>query len=98
MLNDYLMKRLLPSICLILCAALPGQAAEVRPASGYLWYRQPAVVQPKPLPWQTSSAEPGNVPGKALSDSWESQSLPIGNGRVGGTVFGGGSSGARQSE
>lgn len=85
------MKHLLYAVSLALCTALvPAGAAETsRPASAYLWYRQPAVVPSAALPWEPSPADPGNLPGKATSDPWESQTLPIGNGRVGGTVFGG---------
>ena len=61
----------------------------VKPTRNYLWYKQPAVVQPAVLPWAEGESESGNMPGKSNKDPWESQSLPVGNGRVGGTVFGG---------
>ena len=51
----------------------------------YLWYKQPAIVPAAQLPFSTAA----NLPGKKTGDSWESQSLPVGNGRIGGTVFGG---------
>ena len=51
----------------------------------YLWYKQPAIVPTAQLPFDTAA----NLPGKKTGDSWESQSLPVGNGRIGGTVFGG---------
>ena len=51
----------------------------------YLWYKQPAIVPAAQLPFSTAT----NLPGKKTGDSWESQSLPVGNGRIGGTVFGG---------
>lgn len=51
----------------------------------YLWYKQPAIVPAAQLPFNTAA----NLPGKKTGDSWESQSLPVGNGRIGGTVFGG---------
>lgn len=51
----------------------------------YLWYKQPAIVPAAQLPFNTAT----NLPGKKTGDSWESQSLPVGNGRIGGTVFGG---------
>ena len=63
--------------------------AEEKPGQNYLWYKQPAVVQPATLPWAQGKSESGNLPGKADKDPWESQSLPVGNGRVGGTIFGG---------
>ena len=59
------------------------------PSQDYLWYRQPAIVLPAPLPWSTGESDSGNLPGKDTSDSWESQTLPVGNGRIGGTIFGG---------
>ena len=46
-------------------------------------------MQPAVLPWAEGESEAGNMPGKSNKDPWESQSLPVGNGRVGGTVFGG---------
>ena len=61
------------------------QAAE-KPGQNYLWYKQPAVVQPATLPWAQGESESGNLPGKADKDPWESQSLPVGNGRVGGKI------------
>ncbi len=59
------------------------------PGQNYLWYKQPAVMQPANLPWEDEESESGNLPGKDRHDTWEAQSLPIGNGRVGGTIFGG---------
>ncbi|MBQ9829703.1 MAG: glycoside hydrolase N-terminal domain-containing protein [Akkermansia sp.] len=46
-------------------------------------------MQPAVLPWAEGESEAGNMPGKSNKDPWEPQSLPVGNGRVGGTVFGG---------
>ncbi len=58
-----------------------------------LWYKQPGVVLPAPLPWAEGDSPSGNLPGKTVNPSggspWASQSLPVGNGRVGGTLFGG---------
>ncbi len=58
-----------------------------------LWYKQPGIVQPAPLPWEPEGEDPGNMPGKPANKSagspWASQSLPVGNGRVGGTLMGG---------
>lgn len=73
----------------IVWLALRAGAGEEPPSSEYLWYGQPAAVQPVSLPWAPQSANPGNLPAKRAGDPWESQSLPVGNGRVGGTVFGG---------
>jgi alpha-L-fucosidase 2 len=74
----------------LICLA-PGlcHAAGDKPSQNFLWYKQPAVVQPAVLPWAQGESESGNLPGKASKDPWESQSLPVGNGRVGGTLFGG---------
>ena len=68
-------------------------AAEHPAASELLWYKQPAVVNSTTLPFSYAD----NLPGKTATnpmqskrtDSWESQSLPVGNGRIGGTIFGG---------
>lgn len=62
-----------------------------------LWYRQPANIGEKTLPWAAQDAPKDNIPGKPAkngkgqltNDPWESQTLPIGNGRIGGTVYGG---------
>lgn len=54
-----------------------------------LRYRQPASIGKQSLPWAPEGAETGNLPGKASRDAWESQTLPVGNGRIGGTVYGG---------
>lgn len=71
------------------CACIAG-AAETQP-NETLWYRQPAGIKEVSLPWAPTAAPTGNVPGKnaRAGDTWESQTLPIGNGRIGGTVFGG---------
>lgn len=84
---------------LTLCSAAIGAAAEQSGAPDLLWYKQPACVDSVSLPFSYA----GNIPGKTAYnpmqsnpkagtgriDAWESQSLPIGNGRIGGTVFGG---------
>ena len=86
----------------------PAAAATSHPASNYLWYKMPAMVNDAAVPWAEGKSPSGNLGGggkDALSvnevycgnsavarrsaDAWESQTLPIGNGRVGGTVFGG---------
>lgn len=67
---------------------LDGHAQASLAGSASLWYRQPAKVPPVSLPW-SSVAGVGNMPGKPAADPWASQSLPVGNGRMGGTIFGG---------
>ena len=69
--------------------ATPGKAESAPTSQNYLWYKQPAVVRPAALPWAQGESQSGNLPGKDNKDPWESQTLPVGNGRVGGTVFGG---------
>ena len=64
-------------------------AKDEHPAQDYLWYKQPAIVNPAILPWEEGASDSGNKAGKSNKDPWESQSLPIGNGRIGGTIFGG---------
>ena len=73
------------------CSAATGTQAEEtkHPSQDYLWYKQPAIVKPIALPWTKDAGNTGNLPGKQNKDSWESQTLPVGNGRIGGTVFGG---------
>ena len=73
------------------CAAATGAAADdaKHPSQDYLWYKQPAIVKPIALPWTKDAGNTGNLPGKQTKDAWESQTLPVGNGRIGGTVFGG---------
>ena len=73
------------------CAASTGAMADdaKHPSQDYLWYRQPAIVSPIALPWTKDAGNTGNLPGKQTKDAWESQTLPVGNGRIGGTIFGG---------
>lgn len=81
------MNRFLHAAAVLLClCAFPGKAEVEHPTQNYLWYKQPAIIKPCPLPWEQ---EQENLPGKACKDPWEAQTLPIGNGRVGGTIFGG---------
>lgn len=68
--------------------ALAATAAEYS-ASDHLWYRQPAVVPAVALPWTVAPHSVKNISGKQNRDTWESQTLPVGNGRLGGTVYGG---------
>ncbi len=87
------MKRLLLSLLFASASALHLFAGETHPASHLLWYKQPGIVQPAALPWAEGISPSGNMPGKAANGSagspWASQSLPVGNGRIGGTLFGG---------
>lgn len=64
-------------------------ADDTRPTQDYLWYKQPAGVEPATLPWSEADSESGNLPGKQRHDTWEAQTLPVGNGRIGGTIYGG---------
>jgi hypothetical protein len=81
--------------CTILSAlfvsALPVLAADKdkTPTQNYLWYKQPAVLPAATLPWAEGASESGNMPGKSRHDTWEAQTLPVGNGRVGATLYGG---------
>ncbi len=76
---------IIPTLALL----LPATADEKQPSQDYLWYQQPAIVTDCSVPWSAGQTASGNMPGKKVGDSWESQTLPVGNGRVGGTVFGG---------
>ena len=68
-------------------------AAEEPASAEVLWYKQPAVVDTPALPFGHATNLPGKTPTNPMQghrqDAWESQSLPVGNGRIGGTVFGG---------
>ncbi len=95
----------LSAVCIL---GTPAAAATSHPASNYLWYKMPAMVNDAAVPWAEGKSPSGNLGGggkdalsvnevycgnsavaRRSSDAWESQTLPIGNGRVGGTVFGG---------
>ena len=70
---------------ILVCGALMGAtlcAAEL-PTAECLWYTRPAPVRAKSLPWEPQGKGAEN-PGV-----WESQTLPVGNGRIGGTNYGG---------
>ena len=82
------MKQMLTKVCAALSAVAVASAAEFTPAD-HLWYMQPAVVPNTALPWTVQPHVTGNIPGKNNKDTWESQTLPVGNGRIGGTVYGG---------
>ena len=82
------MKQMLTKVCAALSAVAVASAAEFTPAD-HLWYMQPAVVPNTALPWTVRPHVTGNIPGKKNKDTWESQTLPVGNGRIGGTVYGG---------
>ncbi len=87
------MKRLLLSLLFAAPATFLLSADEAPHAAHCLWYKQPGIVQPASLPWTEGISQSGNIPGKAADNSagtpWASQSLPVGNGRIGGTLFGG---------
>ncbi len=87
------MKRLLISLLFVGLASHLLHANEAAHHSHYLWYKQPGIVQPTSLPWTGGISQSDNLPGKEPNTSagspWASQSLPVGNGRVGGTLFGG---------
>ncbi|MBQ8517358.1 MAG: glycoside hydrolase N-terminal domain-containing protein [Akkermansia sp.] len=60
------------------------------------WHPKHASVSVPRVPAVDKSGNPRppftlfyNLPAKPAKDYWESQTLPVGNGRVGGTVFGG---------
>ncbi len=79
------------SSTLVACSVGVAATESVKSCSS-LWYRQPVLSSDTPLPWSPKAAPNGNLPGKPKNcklDAWESQTLPIGNGRIGGTVFGG---------
>lgn len=84
-------------ICTFALCAIGFATAAEETTSSVLWYKQPAMIHETPLPWATTAVATGNLPGKPAkngagkrtNDPWESQTLPIGNGRIGGTVFGG---------
>ncbi len=64
---------------------LAGTAFSEVPSSNYLWFDKPA-------PLQGIVKNDGNYFGDASNfkgNSWESQALPIGNGRIGAMIFGG---------
>ena len=82
------MKRILALISLSTVTSLCYAQPEYSTAH-HLWYRQPAVVPATPLPWTAAPHKVNNLPGKQNKDTWESQTLPVGNGRIGGTVYGG---------
>jgi hypothetical protein len=85
------MKKHLRITTALLCAypVLTSADDNTPPTQNYLWYKQPAGITPASLPWATEISESGNLPGKPRRDTWEAQTLPVGNGRVGGTIFGG---------
>lgn len=86
------MNGLLTKINLSLIAVTVVMAGEYT-STDHLWYRQPAELRHAILPWAAPSSHVTiNIPGKYVKerpDTWESQTLPVGNGRVGGTVYGG---------
>ncbi len=87
------MKRLLLSLLFAAPAAFLWFTGEAPRNPHCLWYKQPGIVLPTTLPWAGGLSQSGNMPGKAADKTagspWASQSLPVGNGRIGGTLFGG---------
>lgn len=83
-----MMKHILTGIGMSLMVAVGATAGDYS-ATDHLWYKQPAVLPPTALPWTSAPHTVNNIPGKKRHDTWESQTLPVGNGRVGGTVYGG---------
>ena len=53
-----------------------------------LWYNKPAQVKAISLPWAVDGAADSHE-SMSSGDVWESKTLPLGNGRVGATVYGG---------
>lgn len=80
------MRQTLTSLCLLLTGFA---SASTFSANEHLWYTQPAGMPNTALPWAPRPHATGNLPGKLNRDTWESQTLPIGNGRIGGTVYSG---------
>ena len=66
---------------LLLCYG--AAVAADMPSHECLWYKKPAPVRAKSLPWAPDGK------GTEAPRVWESQTLPVGNGRMGGTVYGG---------
>ena len=72
---------------LLACGCWAWGAAE-NAGSGKVWYSLSADVRLKSLPWALNGVE--DIPAEPRKgDVWESQTLPVGNGRIGGTVYGG---------
>ena len=68
-------------LCALVCAL--ASPAEELPSSACLWYNKPAPVRAKSLPWAPEGV------GAEAPGVWESQTLPVGNGRIGATNYGG---------
>lgn len=83
------MKKLLHTSLSATLATFAVATAADYTAADHLWYKQPAVVPNTALPWTVVPHATRNLPGKKNKDTWESQTLPVGNGRIGGTVYGG---------
>lgn len=74
---------------LTVATACLAVASEPPATSELLWYKQPAIVVPPVLPFAYAKNLGPQHSDRPNVDSWESQSLPVGNGRIGGTIFGG---------
>ncbi|MEG0024497.1 MAG: glycoside hydrolase N-terminal domain-containing protein [Akkermansia sp.] len=82
------MKRTRTILTLLALTSLPATslgADTKRPSSNYLWYKQPASVEKNISSNRDNFGQNESFKGNA----WESQALPIGNGRIGAMVFGG---------
>lgn len=70
-------------------AAVSGLTrAAAAPAANYLWFNKPGDVYEIQTPWKGASKN-YQQPAQLRGNAWESQGLPIGNGRMGAMVFGG---------
>lgn len=72
------------SIIATLGLALSMSAMAAHPEQNCLWYKNAAPLRAVSLPWAPDGAGQGEAP-----IVWESQTLPVGNGRMGGTIYGG---------
>lgn len=77
------------SLCLLLGLGLTAHAEEMTRS---LWYKTAPYINSVKLPWGSANGE-RNIGGGNDSQNphrvWESQTLPVGNGRLGATIFGG---------
>lgn len=70
-------------LMLTLAMALVAPLIAGHPDTDCLWYKKAADLRAVSLPWKPNGA------GKEAPKVWESQTLPVGNGRIGGTIYGG---------
>ncbi len=81
------MKTSLTTLTLLASCSLASQASAAtdHPTSNYLWYEQPAKLYGHSSYGKENLKAADNKNG----NPWESEALPIGNGRIGAMVFGG---------